>query len=152
VQAQVLEYPLIYINGGRRGYLVGIAPQALVDLLQARPVSVALEIVVSAVFRYYSARLRLPHNVPSGTKLADVLPWRAYGLQRKHKGRRAMSPRQSATAPQPGDGYGQEAADAGGRLRRRLRNHGALPGAAGGGAHRARRVPRQKGGRQRRYR
>ncbi|WP_026640048.1 Cys-tRNA(Pro) deacylase [Bordetella petrii] len=43
VQAQVLEYPLIYINGGRRGYLVGIAPQALVDLLQARPVSVALE-------------------------------------------------------------------------------------------------------------
>lgn len=43
VEASVLEYPLVYINGGRRGYLVGIAPAVLVDLLQAKPVSVALE-------------------------------------------------------------------------------------------------------------
>ena len=34
--------PRICINGGRRGYLVGIAPRVLVDLLGARPVSCAL--------------------------------------------------------------------------------------------------------------
>jgi Cys-tRNA(Pro) deacylase len=38
VERSVLSLPVIYINGGRRGYLVGIAPQVLVDLLQARPV------------------------------------------------------------------------------------------------------------------
>jgi Cys-tRNA(Pro) deacylase len=43
VQASVLDCPRIYINGGRRGYLVGIEPKALVDLLGARPVSAALE-------------------------------------------------------------------------------------------------------------
>ncbi|ANN65923.1 Cys-tRNA(Pro) deacylase [Bordetella bronchialis] len=43
VEASVLDYPTVYVNGGRRGYLVGIAPGALVDLLGARPVSVALE-------------------------------------------------------------------------------------------------------------
>jgi len=43
VEASILEYPRIYINGGRRGYLVSLAPQALVDLLGASPVSVALE-------------------------------------------------------------------------------------------------------------
>ena len=32
----------ICINGGRRGYLVGIAPQVLVDLLGAKPVNCAL--------------------------------------------------------------------------------------------------------------
>lgn len=32
----------IYINGGRRGYLVGLAPQVLIDLLQARAVECAL--------------------------------------------------------------------------------------------------------------
>lgn len=32
----------IYINGGRRGYLVGIAPQVLLHLLQARAVECAL--------------------------------------------------------------------------------------------------------------
>jgi len=39
----VLEYPVVYINGGRRGYLIGIDPKVLVSLLDARPVSVALE-------------------------------------------------------------------------------------------------------------
>ena len=38
VEATVLELPLVYINGGRRGYLVGIDPKVLVTLLGARPV------------------------------------------------------------------------------------------------------------------
>ena len=42
VEAGVLALPRICINGGRRGFLVGIAPQVLVDLLQARPVHCAL--------------------------------------------------------------------------------------------------------------
>lgn len=42
VEASVLELPRICINGGRRGYLVGIAPQVLVDLLGARAVHCAL--------------------------------------------------------------------------------------------------------------
>jgi Cys-tRNA(Pro) deacylase len=42
VEASVLALPKIHINGGRRGYLVGIAPQVLVDLLAARPVHCAL--------------------------------------------------------------------------------------------------------------
>jgi Cys-tRNA(Pro) deacylase len=41
-ERSVLSLPVIYINGGRRGYLVGIAPQVLVDLLQARPVDCAV--------------------------------------------------------------------------------------------------------------
>jgi len=43
VEASVLDLPRIYINGGRRRYLVSIAPAALVDLLAARPVDAALE-------------------------------------------------------------------------------------------------------------
>jgi len=42
VQASVLDLPRICINGGRRGYLVGLAPQVLVELLGARPVDCAL--------------------------------------------------------------------------------------------------------------
>jgi len=42
VEASALALPRICINGGRRGYLVGIAPQVLVELLAARPVSCAL--------------------------------------------------------------------------------------------------------------
>ncbi len=42
VEASVLALPKIHINGGRRGYLVGIAPQVLLDLLAARPVHCAL--------------------------------------------------------------------------------------------------------------
>ena len=41
VEATILELPRICINGGRRGYLVGIAPQVLTALLGARPVSCA---------------------------------------------------------------------------------------------------------------
>jgi Cys-tRNA(Pro) deacylase len=42
VEQTVLELPRLYINGGRRGYLVGIAPQVLVDLLKATAVNCAL--------------------------------------------------------------------------------------------------------------
>ena len=42
VEETVLALPSICINGGRRGYLLGIAPSVLVDLLGARPVSCAL--------------------------------------------------------------------------------------------------------------
>ncbi|TNY03403.1 YbaK/EbsC family protein, partial [Escherichia coli] len=33
VEASILELPKICINGGRRGYLVGIAPRVLTELL-----------------------------------------------------------------------------------------------------------------------
>ena len=42
VEASVLELPRILINGGRRGYLVGVAPGVLVEPLGARPVRCAL--------------------------------------------------------------------------------------------------------------
>ena len=42
VEHSVLALPRIYINGGRRGFLVGLAPQVLVDVLAARPVHCAL--------------------------------------------------------------------------------------------------------------
>ena len=42
VEASVLDLPRICINGGRRGYLVGMAPRVLVDVLGARPVRCAL--------------------------------------------------------------------------------------------------------------
>jgi len=43
VEASLLDYPVIYLNGGRRGYLVSIEPSVLTTLLSAKPVSVALE-------------------------------------------------------------------------------------------------------------
>ena len=43
VEASILELPRIYINGGRRGFLVALAPQVLLDLLQAKPVQCALQ-------------------------------------------------------------------------------------------------------------
>lgn len=42
VEASILRIERICINGGRRGYLVGIAPQVLTQLLQARPVQCAI--------------------------------------------------------------------------------------------------------------
>ena len=42
VEASVLALPRIWINGGRRGYLVGIEPAVLSDTLGARPVECAL--------------------------------------------------------------------------------------------------------------
>ena len=43
VERTVLELPKIYINGGRRGYLVGIAPSVLASLVHATPVDCALK-------------------------------------------------------------------------------------------------------------
>ncbi|HEX9115665.1 MAG TPA: Cys-tRNA(Pro) deacylase [Anaerolineae bacterium] len=43
VERTILALPRIYINGGRRGFLVEIAPQALQDALAAQPVDVAIE-------------------------------------------------------------------------------------------------------------
>lgn len=42
VEATILELPRICINGGRRGYLVGIEPRVLTGTLGARPVQCAL--------------------------------------------------------------------------------------------------------------
>lgn len=42
IESTILELPRIAINGGRRGYLVGIDPQACVRLLGAKPVQCAL--------------------------------------------------------------------------------------------------------------
>ena len=41
VEDSVLGLPTAYVNGGRRGYLVGIEPAVLVRLLGARPVRCA---------------------------------------------------------------------------------------------------------------
>jgi Cys-tRNA(Pro) deacylase len=42
VEASVLTLPRIYINGGRRGFLVSLDPKELVRVVAARPVDVAL--------------------------------------------------------------------------------------------------------------
>jgi Cys-tRNA(Pro) deacylase len=42
VERSILDLPRIYINGGRRGFLVGIDPQALVRVLKVTPVDAAL--------------------------------------------------------------------------------------------------------------
>ena len=44
IEASILELTRIYINGGKRGFLVGLSPRAVVDLLQPTPVSVAIDI------------------------------------------------------------------------------------------------------------
>ena len=41
VEESILALPSIYINGGGRGYLIGIEPKLLSDLLDARPVQCA---------------------------------------------------------------------------------------------------------------
>ena len=41
VERSVLALPRIYINGGRRGYLIGMAPERLLALLPAMPVDCA---------------------------------------------------------------------------------------------------------------
>lgn len=42
VEHSILELPRILINGGRRGFLVGIAPQVCTEVLGATPVQCAL--------------------------------------------------------------------------------------------------------------
>jgi Cys-tRNA(Pro) deacylase len=41
VEAGILDLPKMHINGGRRGYLVGLDPRAALALLDARPVRCA---------------------------------------------------------------------------------------------------------------
>jgi Cys-tRNA(Pro) deacylase len=41
VERSILMLPVVYINGGRRGFLVAIAPQVLTELLQTRAVDCA---------------------------------------------------------------------------------------------------------------
>ena len=43
VEETILALPRIVLNGGRRGYLVGIDPQSVVKLLGAEPVNCALD-------------------------------------------------------------------------------------------------------------
>lgn len=43
IEQTILDLPRIAINGGRRGYLVGIEPQVCVTLLGATPVQCALQ-------------------------------------------------------------------------------------------------------------
>ena len=42
IEKSILDLPKIAINGGKRGYLVGIAPQVCIDLLGATSVNCAL--------------------------------------------------------------------------------------------------------------
>ena len=42
IEESLLEYPVIYLNGGRRGYLISIAPGEVVRLLDANTVNVNL--------------------------------------------------------------------------------------------------------------
>ena len=43
IEASILDLETIYINGGRRGYLVALAPRVAAELVQAKPVHCALE-------------------------------------------------------------------------------------------------------------
>jgi prolyl-tRNA editing enzyme YbaK/EbsC (Cys-tRNA(Pro) deacylase) len=41
VESTILELDQIWLNGGRRGFLVSIAPKVLTELLDAKPVQCA---------------------------------------------------------------------------------------------------------------
>jgi Cys-tRNA(Pro) deacylase len=43
IESSITDLPLIYLNGGRRGFLVGVHPHDVLRVLAARPVSVALD-------------------------------------------------------------------------------------------------------------
>jgi Cys-tRNA(Pro) deacylase len=42
VERTILDLDRVYVNGGRRGYLIGIVPDVFVDVLHAAPVDVAI--------------------------------------------------------------------------------------------------------------
>ncbi|MDO5692355.1 MAG: aminoacyl-tRNA deacylase [Pseudomonadota bacterium] len=44
IEESILALPRIALNGGRRGYLIGIDPQMCVQLLGAKPVQCAIEL------------------------------------------------------------------------------------------------------------
>ena len=43
MEETIMELPKVYINGGRRGYLVGIAPQEVVRVLAPVMVKVGIK-------------------------------------------------------------------------------------------------------------
>jgi Cys-tRNA(Pro) deacylase len=43
VERTILDLPTMYVNGGSRGFLVGVAPAELVRVLRPTPVDVAIE-------------------------------------------------------------------------------------------------------------
>ncbi|MBI2308895.1 MAG: Cys-tRNA(Pro) deacylase [Rhodocyclales bacterium] len=43
IEKTILDLPLVYINGGRRGYLVGVHPHDILRVLQPKMVEVALK-------------------------------------------------------------------------------------------------------------
>ena len=43
LERTVLDLPIIYVNGGSRGFLVGLDPKALAALVGATTVDVAIE-------------------------------------------------------------------------------------------------------------
>lgn len=43
MEESILELPKIYINGGKRGYLVGVAPKDVVRILQPKMVKVGIK-------------------------------------------------------------------------------------------------------------
>jgi Cys-tRNA(Pro) deacylase len=43
MEKTILELPLVYINGGRRGFLVGVHPHDLLRVLKPKLVTVGLE-------------------------------------------------------------------------------------------------------------
>lgn len=43
VETSLLSHPTIYVNGGRRGYMIGIVPDVLTSLLLAVPVNASLD-------------------------------------------------------------------------------------------------------------
>src|SRR5690606_17564115 len=43
VEAGLLALPTIYLNGGRRGYLIGVSPKVLVSVLGAGTVEAGME-------------------------------------------------------------------------------------------------------------
>jgi prolyl-tRNA editing enzyme YbaK/EbsC (Cys-tRNA(Pro) deacylase) len=43
VESTLLDFDIVYLNGGRRGYLISVAADVLTGPLGARPVQVALD-------------------------------------------------------------------------------------------------------------
>ncbi len=43
IEKSILDLPLVYINGGRRGYLVGVHPHDILRVLQPKVVEAALK-------------------------------------------------------------------------------------------------------------
>ncbi|NYT38554.1 Cys-tRNA(Pro) deacylase [Allopusillimonas soli] len=42
IEATLLDFGVMYVNGGRRGYLIGIAPSVVMKVLGAKPVEASL--------------------------------------------------------------------------------------------------------------